>query len=155
MCDSFVLSHFNFCDAVYGPCITAETSYRIQKVQNCCLRFIHGIRRGQHISHTLPLTKWTNMEKRRHFHIANLYHKIIINRQPSYLYRKITFRTDVHNVNIRFKGTLTPPVFKTEHFKCSFSYNIAYVFNSLPRHLKNCSVAAFTRLYRKHFYTFE
>ncbi|KAJ8914711.1 hypothetical protein NQ315_017421 [Exocentrus adspersus] len=33
-------------------------------------------------------------------------------------------KSDVHNLNIRFKGRLTPPVHRTERFKRSFSYQI-------------------------------
>ncbi|KAF2898411.1 hypothetical protein ILUMI_07763 [Ignelater luminosus] len=53
LCESLVLSRFNHCDVLYGPCMDALTSRRIQVVQNSCLRFIFGIKRIQRISHKL------------------------------------------------------------------------------------------------------
>ena len=154
LCDSLILSVFNYADVVYGPCITAENSYRIQKIQNCCLRFIHGISKRQHISHKLSETKWANMEGRRLLHISTLYHKIIMSKKPSYLYSKITFRTDVHNINVRYKGTLTPPIHKTALFESSFTYHITKIYNSLPSFLRTCPVNSFPRLYKKHIFNF-
>lgn len=151
LCDSLVLSIFNYCDTVYGPCLTAANSARIQKIQNYCLRFIYGIRRREPISHKLQETKWFNMKNRRHLHSSSLYHKIIITNMPSYLYSKITFRTDVHNLNVRFKGTLTPPVHRTTLFERSFSFNICRIYNSLPPSLKSRSVSSFSQMYKRIF----
>lgn len=47
LCDTLVLSQFNYCDVLYGPCLDQVEKQRIQKVQNSCLRFIYGIRRGK------------------------------------------------------------------------------------------------------------
>ena len=68
LCDSVVLSHFNHCDVVYSSCLTSRMKRRIQVVQNSCLRFIHGIRRRDHISHTLKDTGWLSMADRRRLH---------------------------------------------------------------------------------------
>ncbi|XP_031359025.1 uncharacterized protein LOC116182622, partial [Photinus pyralis] len=54
LCDSLVLSRFNYCDVLYGPCLLAKDRDRIQRVQNSCLRFVFGIRKYDRISHTLP-----------------------------------------------------------------------------------------------------
>lgn len=149
LCDSLVLSRFNFADTVYGPCIDASDRRRIQVVQNSCLRLIYGIRRRQHISHKLVDAGWLNMSNRRTLHAACVCHKIILYKEPRYLYRKITFRNDVHNLNIRFKGRLTPPSHRTEQFKSSFSYQITKIFNSLPSYLKNMSSPSFRRTLKK------
>ena len=109
LCNSIILSSFNYCDSLYGPCLDSIDIRRIQKVQNSCLRFIFGIRKYERISHKLLDLKWLNMANRRKLHAACLFHKIISNKSPSYLYNKISFRTDVHNVNVRFKGIITPP----------------------------------------------
>nr|CAI5824394.1 unnamed protein product [Callosobruchus analis] len=148
LCDSTILSTFNYCDVVYGPCLTAANAQRIQRVQNCCLRFIYGIRRRQPISHKLKDCKWLNMQQRRKLHCMNLYYRIIQVKKPAYLYLKITFRTDVHMLNLRFKGRLTPPVHKTSCFERSFSYCIAKAFNGLPPLLLSCSVFTFNKKYK-------
>lgn len=136
LCGHLVLSQFTYCDTVYGSCLTAADAGRIQRMQNSCLRLIFGIRKYQRISHTLKVNRWLNMQHRRFLHAACQYHNIIINKSPPYLYDRIKFRTDVHNLNIRFKGTLTPPIHRTETFKRSFSYQITYIYNQLPSELK-------------------
>lgn len=41
--ESLVLSHFNFCDVVYGLCLDGVMSRWIQRLQNACVHFIFGI----------------------------------------------------------------------------------------------------------------
>ena len=149
LCESLVLSRFNFSDSVYGPCIDSEDKRRIQVVQNSCLRLIFGIRRRQNISHKLLDIGWLNMSGRRLLHSACLFHKIVTNKIPKYLHKKISYRTDVHNINIRFKGTLTPPLHRTELFKRSFSYQITKIYNSVPHTIKSKSVSSYKYHYKK------
>jgi len=137
LCDSLVLSHFNYCDVVYNNCIDAVDKKRIQRVQNSCLRFIWGVRRRERVSHLVRRTGWLNMAERRGLHSLSFYHKIILLRTPPYLYNRIRFRTDVHNINIRRKDQLTVPQHKLEIFKRSFSYCIAKYYNLVPRELKS------------------
>lgn len=132
LCESLVLSHLNFCDVVYDPCLLSTDIYRIQKLQNSCLRLIFGIRKFDHISHTFKEVNWLSMRQRRYLHSATLFFKILLSKTPPYLFKKVSYRCDIHNLNIRFKGTLTPPRHSTEIFKRSFSYNITKVVNGMP-----------------------
>lgn len=150
LCNSLVLSYLNYCDSVYGPCIDSVDTYRLQKVQNACMRFIFGIRKYEHVSHCLPLLNWLNMLNGRQLHSLCLYHKLMKFQQPAYLYNKITFRTDVHNLNLRFRHLLTPPQHRYEIFKRSFTYQIVSCYNSVPEHFKQYSVTTFKRLMRAH-----
>ena len=144
LCEAYVLSQVNHCDIVYGPCLRQADSTRIQRLQNSCLRFIHGIRKYDSISHTLKDTNWLNMYNRRYLHSVTLFFKILTLQTPPYLHEKLCFRTDVHNLNLRFKGMLTPPKHSLELFKRSFSYRIASTINKLPRPLlEKKSVKAF------------
>lgn len=149
LCDSLILSTFNFCDVVYGSCLDSVDIRRIQKVQNACLRFIYGIRRFESVSHKLLEANWLNMCNRRLVHSHCIYHKIIYTKLPGYLYERLTFRTDVHNVNIRNRGLLTPPLHKYEMFKRSFSYNIYKLYNNTPNHFKTLSPSNFGYHIRK------
>lgn len=150
LCESLVLSRFNFADTVYGPCLDAEDTRRIQVLQNSCLRLIFGVKRRQSISHKLIQISWLNMSKRRLLHSACLFHKIINSEIPKYLNKKISHRTDVHNLNIRFKGTLTPPLHRTELFKRSFTYQITKIYNSIPSYIKNKTLPAFKFTFKKY-----
>ena len=77
LCDSLVLSHFNHCDYVYGPCLSSHDLYRIQKIQNHCIRFIFGIRRRNRVSYKPKELSWLNMLNRRKLHALCLYYKLI------------------------------------------------------------------------------
>ena len=153
LCQSLVLSIFNYGDTVYGPCLTAATAQRIQIIQNYCLRFIYGIRRQNPVSHKLKETMWLNMKNLRLLHRGTVYMKIILNCTPPYLYRKIRFRTDIHNLNIRFKGNLTPPFHRTALFERSYSYNIANFYNSLIAPLKSVSLNNFKKKFKQKLLT--
>ena len=129
LCESLVLSPLNYCDNVYGPCLDTSDIQRIQKLQNCCLRMIFGIRRRQHISHKLKETGWLNMHNRRILHAICFYYRVLKFKCPPYLLTRVVFRTDVHNINIRRKNLLTIPSHNKEYFKRSFSYQIAFLMN--------------------------
>nr|CAI5837296.1 unnamed protein product [Callosobruchus analis] len=116
LCDSLVLSIFNYCDVVYGPCLTAATSQKIQRIQNVCLRFIYGIRKKNALSHKWQECQWLNMKQRLTLHSISLYNEIIEFQKPSYFYRKLSFRTNVHNLNLRFSGKLTRPIHRAAMF---------------------------------------
>ena len=129
LCDTLILSVFNYGDVIYHPCLDAIHKSRIQRVQNACLRFIYEIRRYDAISHTLGWVGWLNMSRRRVLHTVCLFSKILQRESPPYLYLKIRFRTDVHNINVRHKNTLTIPQHRLEIFKRSFSYCVPDVLN--------------------------
>lgn len=150
LCDSIVLSKFNYCDIVYDACIDSLDIKRIQIVQNNCLRLIFGIRRRQRISHKLKEIPWLNMINRRKLHKLCFYHKLILHKMPPYLYNKITYRTDVHNINIRRKDLITPPQYKFSIFERSFAYNIAKNYNAVPANLKNYSCNSFKNQLKKY-----
>lgn len=57
-------------------------------------------------------------------HSYYLFYKILPYKASNYLYNKLTFRTEVDNLNLRFRGVLTPPVHLMQHFKRCFLYNI-------------------------------
>lgn len=143
LCESLVLSQFNYADVLYHFCIDQNDSYRIQKIQNACLRFIYGIRRFNHVSHKLQDTQWLNMKKRRILHVLCFYHKLILLKSPKYLFNKIRYRTDVHNLNVRHKGLLSMPRHTTSLYQRSFSFNIVQHYNKLNDEFKTMSLNLF------------
>lgn len=143
LCEALVLSHLNYCDVVYGSSIYSSDVGRIQKLQNGCLRLIFGIRKYEHISHTFRDINWLNMLNRRRLHAATLFFKVLSHKAPQYLYKRIKFRSDVHTLNLRFRGSLTPPLHKTELYKRSFSYCITKCMNNLPVSTNRKSLSRF------------
>lgn len=151
LCESLVMSSFNFCDVVYGPCLLYSDRQRIQRLQNSCLRFIHGVRRDQHISQYLKTTGWLNMQQRRAFHSAIIFFKILTNKMPEYLFKKVKIRSERHNLNTRFKNNISVPKHNTERYKHSFSYQICKIMNNLNVFHLNLTLSQFKNFVWKEF----
>ena len=107
------------------------------------MRFIYCLRGRQPVSHKLSDTRWLSMEDRRRLHLASLFHSIILNDRPSYLSRKIRYRTDVHALNLRYRGYISPPSHSTAFYERSFSFQIYLLYNRIPNDFKKLSVGQF------------
>ena len=146
LCDSLVLSNFSFCDAVYGPCLLEVDSKRIQLIQNHCVRLIGGIRKyDRGVTEKMREIGWLNMKERRCLHSLVLFYKIIFNKRPSYLYQKVKFRYDAHNLDLRHKQQLSPPLHRTAQYEKSFSYQVYYLYNKIPENLKGQNIVKFKK----------
>lgn len=152
LCESLVLSHLNFADVVYGPSLTNYNYNRLQRIQNSCVRFIFGLRKFDHISDKYEDLRWLKARDRMLLHSCCLYHKIILTKTPPYLYNKINFRTDIHNINIRFRNTITVPQHRTKLFQGSFSYNVAKLYNSVPKEYKQLSMNSFKFKFKEYIF---
>lgn len=97
LCETLVLSHFNYCNFVYGPFLSQKDLSRIQKVQNACVRFIFGIRKYDHITESYKKLNWLYINNRMTFHFGNFIYNIKINHSPSYLADKLIPRRVMHN----------------------------------------------------------
>lgn len=150
LCNSLVLSQLDYCSQIFAPSLDNNDKQRVQRLQNSCLRFCYGIRKYQHISHKLDEIKWLNMQKRFLLKAAVLFHKIILYKQPPYLYNKIRFRTDVHNLNLRRKNLIYPPSHKSALFQRSFTFQVYKTYNSVPGHLKSLNVSPFRSAMFRH-----
>lgn len=143
LCESLVLSHFSYCDFIYGPCLDQFEKNRIQKVQNSCCRLIHGLRKFDHISHKVREIKWLNMENRRELHLGNFVHKLLVTPIFSPLKNKFILRSTIHNRNIRFNNKFAMPHHRLALFTRSFTYNAIKLYNSLPDEFKLFNINKF------------
>lgn len=155
LCDALVLSQFNHCSGVYVPCLDAADRHRIQKVQNACLRLIYGINRRNHISPYLSTSGWLSMYNRFKLHFTTSAFKLIKFKTPAYLYQKIRFRTDVHNLNLRRRCYLTVPQHRKEIYKRSFSYGVATCINAVRALNTNQSVLSFKNSIKNHLFSLQ
>lgn len=143
LCESLVLSNFNYCDFVYGYCIDKVDQYRIQKVQNMCCRLIFGLRKFDHVSQKIIELGWLNMENRRLLHLTSFTLRILNSQEASQILKsKLIFRHSIHSRNVRRPNKLTMPRHRAAIYRRSFTYNAVKVFNaldvdftSLPPHL--------------------
>lgn len=151
LCESLILSHFNFADSVYSPFLDSYDVKRIQKIQNCCIRLIFGIRRRQPVSHKLRELRWLSMFQRRILHSACFFYKIIKFKSPPYLHQKLSYRTDVHNINIRRQHLLTVPAHKKESFKNCFTYQTASLINKYKINDFSYTITSFKKQFKNRF----
>lgn len=149
LCESMVLCHFNYNNQIFGPALNCNDLRRLQLIQNNCVRLISGVRRRDHITPYLKELGWLTIKQRIILHSCVLYHKIITNKCPSYLFDKIEFRTDVHHINIRYASRITPPLHRTALFQSSYSYMMAKLYNRIPDFLKTKSLVIFKKELRK------
>lgn len=146
MCEALVLSHFTYCSVLYGPCLDGDTSRKIQRVQNSCVRYISGLRKYDHISDCFRQLTWLNMSGRRRLSAASLYHKILISAVPDYLYGRIRFRGQVHSRNLRGSAlSITPPLHKTALYERGFTFNVYRIYSEMMGFFKDCTLRNFKK----------
>ena len=151
LCESLVLSNFNYCDFIYGPCLDAMDINRIQKVQNTCLRVIFGLRKFDHISYTFKEISWLTMKSRRTLHLVTFFNKLLSNPVlPLSIKSKFVFRDNVHSRNIRFGNKITMPHHQSAMFQRSFTYNAIKIYNSLPNEFLLLRSDQFKARYKKY-----
>lgn len=150
LCSSLVLSRLQYGCQLFSVCLDSNCLRKAQRLQNSCLRFIYGIKKFSHISHTLKPTNWLNMANKFKMQRLCFYHRVVSKGVPVYLYNKIKYRTDIHNVNIRHKEMITVPKHRTTLFKRSFTYSICSEYNQLPNEVKALGERAFKRWVFKH-----
>lgn len=87
LCNTLVLSLFDYADVVYNDAITSQVAHSIQKVQNSCMRFAYNIPYRHHITPYLNSSCILNMKYRRKYHLYNFIYNVIRTGQPIYLSR--------------------------------------------------------------------
>lgn len=151
LCEALVLSHLNYCNFVYGPCLDVSTKFKLQKVQNSCIRFIYNLKRSDHVSNKLHDLKWLNISDRQKLHFACFLHKLIKSESPSYLFEKLTRRDNVHPRATRFNAHYQTPKINKAMTQSCFSYTSVKLLNQYPiiSQSKNISFCTFKSKLKK------
>ena len=144
-CNSLVLSNITYGLSVFGPFLTKDELYRLQKLQNCCLRFIFSLRKYDHISRDAKQLEILPIKEKIEYHSCMLFYKVLKSKCPTYLHELVTFRNDVHHLNLRHKHTIVIPAHSTAIFQNSFSYRIAKLMNSFKSNTREVSFLTFKR----------
>lgn len=151
LCETLVLSHYQYCDFIYGPCLYTRDKKRIQKVQNSCCRLIYNLKKYDHISHKIKECNWLNMDNRRLHHLGNFVHKLLnVSDPPLCLKCKFVSRSHIHSVNVRNKDRFTMPQHRNVIFRRGFTYNAINLYNWLPIEFKKFNINKFKYKFR-HF----
>ena len=142
LCESIVLSRFNYCDAVYQN-IDLYLQKKIQRVQDMCIRFIFNTKKSDHSNYGELRNKlgWLNMKQRRDLHCLTMMYKILNGSAPYYLQDMFTLQNQVHSVNTR--GSQNNYIWvdksiKSKVHRDSFRYYAPSQYNKLPSSIRNC-----------------
>ena len=106
--EAYILSQFNYGDIILQN-LTEQLQYKIQKVQNSCVRYTYGLRKYDHISSYIKTKNTLNMKSRRLLHNLSLMFKIQNNQAPKYLRDRILMHRDVHSHFTRNRSNIDPP----------------------------------------------
>ena len=136
LCESVVLSQFNYCDIVYSN-MDNYLKEKIQKVQNLCIRFIFDIKIKDHCDYCCyrKQLNWLDMNLRRLKHGLTLIYKILHGLAPNYLCDTFTLVNQIHHVNTRRsnndicinKGATSKLHRKSYTFEMATVYNCSYL----------------------------
>ena len=143
VCETYVLCHFNYCDLVYFN-ISDILKYKIQKVQNTCLRFIFELRKYDHVSSCLKDLNTLNMEDRRICHGLTLMKKIKNKVAPAYLIERITLHENLHRYNTRNRNNIVIDRSNTTLRQKSFFPFFSKLYNEITRDPKYCNISLAT-----------
>ena len=128
--ETYILSQFNYGDIILQG-VNKQLIYKIQKIQNSCVRFSFGLRKYDHISSTRKSNNILTMQDRSLLHSLTLMFKITKNIAPNYLTNRITYSNNLHNYNTRRRNYIVPPFARSTIRSLSFFVYIAKKFNEI------------------------
>ena len=141
LCDSIILSSFNYCDAVYQN-IDMCLQKKVQKIQDMCCRFIFNKKKFDHGNYEEMRKKlgWLSMKQRRELHSLTMMYKILNGLAPNYLQDLFTYQNEIHKLNTR--GSKDNQIWIDKNIKSkihrdSFRYYTACQYNALPRNIRD------------------
>ena len=147
VCQSLVISLFDYADVVYGPCLTTHLSSIVQGIQNSCLRYSHNVRKFDHILPFFLRSGWLNVRQRWILHLCCIVHKALESETPIYLRELLCSNSSWHSVyapSTRRGADLSVPAHRTVKFTASFSYLSCFYYNSLSLEIRSpSSIPAF------------
>ncbi|CAG4971111.1 unnamed protein product [Colias eurytheme] len=152
LCESLVLSKFNYADVMYGPRLLRRSKNAIQRVQNACARFCWDVPPRSHITPYLMEAGCLKMESRRRLHLASLLFGVVMTKAPKYLYDKLAWMGEgsVYATRSSF-CKLAIPRSVTAAFRGSFKYSATKCWNNLPPPILNSiSLNSFKQKYKKY-----
>lgn len=136
--NSLVLSNLEYCSSVYFWFLTNHFQHKLQLVQNACFRFSYNICRKQHITPYYNQLNILKLEGRFTLLYLTLLFKIMDTSLPSYLFKLLNYRTNIHTLNLRNINELTIPRHQSSLFKHSFYYMAPFLYNKFIAS-SNCS----------------
>lgn len=144
LCNTLILSLFDYVDVVYGDCLSWMSKKTIQKLQNSCMRFAFNIPYRNHITPHLNRHKILNMNNRRNLHMYRFVYKIIKSGRPAYLVNRFQPLPGHHRT--RNNATFLVPRHRTTAFRKSFTFVATKIWNGLTNEIKGASLFKYTNI---------
>ena len=148
LCDTLILSLFDYGDVVYGTSINARFSRKIQILQNSCLRFSFNIPFRDHITPHLKNLSILSMTNRRQFHLMTFIYRILTTEQPPYLFS--LFHYVDHDHSTRQVHYFKIPQHRTANFQKSFSFIAPHLWNNISNNFKFQSFTDYKKQIKNH-----
>lgn len=139
----------DYCCLVYHG-LSDELNVKLQRLINCCIRFIFDLRRGEHISPYRRQLGWLTVKSRRLYFLGIIMFKVFRYETPIYILDLFPRPEHMNErTNRRPAPDFTIPNHRTTIYHNSFSLSGMYLWESLPTSVKNSpSISVFkTRLY--------
>ena len=148
--ETYILSQLNYGDVILQN-MSEQLKYKLQKLQNNCVRFVHGLRKYDHISSFIKGKAILNLQNRRLLHGLTLMHKIRKGHAPKYLCDRIKSHSQVHRHFTRNRSNIDPPFAKSKARSMSFFIFMCKKYNDLTKgtNLTNVSSCTFKRHCKK------
>ena len=134
--NAIVRPYFDYCCEVWD--VFGETqSKRLHKLQNRAARIIMNMSNDVHYSVVLQALGWKTLEAERKKAKAKMMYKLLNNMGPQSLTNLFTYKDEVTSYNLRnISSSLCLPHPHTNNMKRSFMYDGVFLWNSIPRDIK-------------------
>jgi Reverse transcriptase (RNA-dependent DNA polymerase) len=141
---ALLLPKFQYCDILYSQSSESNKN-RLNRCYNSCARYVYNIRSAERISVAAKNITGRTLYQLHESRICSLFHKIISQREPGYLFDKLRFGRSQRT------GILIPPRHYHTDYGNSFFVGGAGMWNSLPLEVRSSSSAeVFKRSYLSH-----
>lgn len=153
LCESLVLSKFNYADAVIGPRLLMRTKNIIQRVQNACVRYCFNVPPRSHVTPYLNNSRILKMDFRQQLHFATLLFSVIKYKIPNYLYSRLHWASDsdLRQATRASSYMLVMKKHQSAAFRGSFDFAATKCWNNLPPPIRNLNTVNSFRIKYKEF----
>lgn len=129
---SYILPLLEYCAPLLNN-LTLEQSTKLQRAQNCCVRYIYKVRRYEHITPYYNRAQLLRIEPRRKILTLCLLYKVLTSQTPPYLYDLYQFRPTISSRETRSHDLLLhKPPHNTVSFAKSFFISSIDLWNNVP-----------------------
>ncbi|KAI5707997.1 hypothetical protein M8J77_014311 [Diaphorina citri] len=129
---SYILPLLEYCAPLLNN-LTLEQSTKLQRAQNCCVRYIYKVRRYEHITPYYNRAQLLRIEPRRKILTLCLLFKVLTSQTPPYLYDLYQFRPTISSRETRSHDLLLhKPPHNTVSFAKSFYISSIDLWNNVP-----------------------